>query len=400
MTIQHEKRREHRASITSRGIVPWFAALVLVLVGAAGCRKTDVASSQAMRTDQQIATDIQAKYASESALNGQNVQVAVQSGVATLNGTVTDNASRALAGNDAGSVAGVKTVVNDLTVVSAAAVSVPPPIPPQQAVVEMDRRPLSARDSSMRPVSHRQRIDQSRQPAVQAQAPLPQPAQVAEEAAVVPAVPAPSAVQAPVETPRPERPAPVTVTLVPGTVVPVRITESLDSGQTQPGEVFHGTLAEDLIAGGMVAVPRGANIVGRVVDARDAGHFSGSSLLSIQLTEINAHGQTIAVATDTYTKQGQARGSNTAKKAGGGAALGAIIGAIAGGGKGAAIGAAAGGGIGAGANGVTRGQQVQIMPETLINFRLQIPAAVTTSRKLGSPQTDEQDVPRPTLQQR
>jgi outer membrane lipoprotein SlyB len=69
-------------------------------------------------------------------------------------------------------------------------------------------------------------------------------------------------------------------------------------------------------------------------------------------------------------------------KAGGGAAIGAIIGALAGGGKGAAIGAASGGGIGAGVNGVTRGQQVQIPTETLVNFKLQSPVTVTTSKSI------------------
>jgi hypothetical protein len=120
------------------------------------------------------------------------------------------------------------------------------------------------------------------------------------------------------------------------------------------------------------------------VDAKDAGLFSGSSLLSIELTAVTTRGQRIQVVTDAYSKQGAGRGKNTAAKAGGGAALGAIIGALAGGGKGAAIGAAAGGGLGAGVNGVTRGQQVQIPSESLVNFRLQAPISVTTSQSLRS----------------
>ena len=82
------------------------------------------------------------------------------------------------------------------------------------------------------------------------------------------------------------------------------------------------------------------------------------------------------------------RGKNTAAKTGGGAALGAIIGALAGGGKGAAIGAVTGGGVGAGVNGVTRGQQVQIPSETLVSFHLQSPISVTTSKTVGGSRGD------------
>src|SRR5271167_3911245 len=47
----------------------------------------------APRSDQQIGSDIQAKIAAESALNGQNIQVNVANGVATLDGKVDNDAS-------------------------------------------------------------------------------------------------------------------------------------------------------------------------------------------------------------------------------------------------------------------------------------------------------------------
>jgi hypothetical protein len=78
-----------------------------------------------------------------------------------------------------------------------------------------------------------------------------------------------------------------------------------------------------------------------------------------------------------YNLQGKGRGGDTAKKVGGVAVLGAIIGGIAAGGKGAAIGAAAGGGAGAGVQILTKGQQVKVPSETLLEFRLQQPATVT-----------------------
>ena len=55
---------------------------------------------------------------------------------------------------------------------------------------------------------------------------------------------------------------------------------------------------------------------------------------------------------------------------GGGAAIGTLIGAIVGGGKGAAIGAAVGGGAGLGAEVLTKGSQVKVPAETVLNFKL------------------------------
>jgi hypothetical protein len=176
-------------------------------------------------------------------------------------------------------------------------------------------------------------------------------------------------------------------------VIPVRMIDSLNSETAQPGQSFRGTLAGDLIADGMIALPQGTLVTGRVADAKDAAHFKGSALLSLELTAIDGRGRSIPLVTDTYTKEGAGRGKNTAAKAGGGAALGAIIGALAGGGKGAAIGAVAGGGAGTAVNGVTRGQQVQISSETLVNFHLQSPVTVTTSRVLGGPRENDDNQP-------
>jgi hypothetical protein len=376
---------------------------VTLLVGA-GCKKSDNTAAQpGPRNDQQVANDIQAKINAETALNGQDIQVGVQNGVATLNGTVSDNASRALAANDSGTVAGVKTVINNLTVQSqtqAAATQPQAPVPPP---IAPSKPPAPHRDRDSDPKGHRHH-DPDANAGNGGNYPPP-PDQGNDQVAQQQAPPPPQAAPEPVQTvapppPPPPRPVAKTVTIPAGTVVPIRITETLDSAHAQANDAFHGSLAGDLIVDGMIAVPQGSPIVGRVIDAKDAAHFKGSSLLSIELTQLNARGHEIPVVTDAYSKEGQGRGKNTAEKAGGGAALGAIIGALAGGGKGAAIGAAAGGGLGAGVNGVTRGQQVQIETESLVNFRLQSPVTVTTSQRLGGPRADETNNDAPQLERR
>jgi hypothetical protein len=100
--------------------------LASMLLAVAGCKT----SQKVERTDQQMEGDIQSKLAAENTLQGKNIGVAVAGGVATLSGTIDNDDMRALAGTDAGSVAGVKTVVNDLTSSSAqaAACASPPKI--------------------------------------------------------------------------------------------------------------------------------------------------------------------------------------------------------------------------------------------------------------------------------
>jgi hypothetical protein len=338
------------------------AILALILLAAAGCR-----NQPAARTDQQLTSDIQAKISSESALAGQNIQVSVANGVATLNGTVTDEASRALAANDSGTVAGVKTVVNNLTVQPASHAAAPEPASQSDRVATPPER--ASREK--KPQKPRAEYKRDHPQTAEAAPPPQQPQPVADAA---PAPPPP-----PAAPPPPPQPVVKEVTLPAGTILPVRITETLDSKDAQPNDVFHASLAGDVGTRGVIAIPHGAAVMGRIVDVKEAAHFKGAAMLSIELTRVTARGQQLTLVTDTYTKDAAGRGANTAKKAGGGAALGAIIGALAGGGKGAAIGALAGGAAGTGVNAATRGQQAVIPTETLINFRLQSPVTLTVT---------------------
>lgn len=359
-----------------------IVALALVLGLAAGCKQQGTAA----RTDQQITSDVQAKITGEGALAKQNIQVSVAGGIATLSGTVTDDASRALAGNDAGTVAGVKTVVNNLTVQAAEQAVVPPAATAVPAATPEPKRSESS-TKSRRKAARAAEDAYSAPTAPPQQEQAPEQAQAAPEPAAAPPPPPPS-------------PQPVVkdLTIAEGTVVPVRITETLDSKTAQANDAFHGSVAGDIAVQGVVVIPRGSPVMGRVVDARDAAHFKGSSLLSIEVTEVTVRGRRISLVTDAFNKEGEGRGKNTAEKTGGGAALGAIIGAIAGGGKGAAIGGLAGAAAGTGVNAATRGQQVTIPTETVVSFRLQSPITVTVTipPQGGNPA----DVPDPQLQQR
>ena len=316
--------------IAKRQLMPvGAAALALVLGLSAGCKKQQPAEQQAARTDQQVAGDIQAKLQNETALAGQNIQVSVTTGVATLRGKVPDDATRNLAGIDSGNVEGVKTVVNNLTV------------QPSSQQASATPLPASLNEKRTKPQA-RGRREEAEVTLTPQPAPPPQPAPMQTAVAASPPPP-----------PLPDPPKPVVkqFTIEAGTIVEVRLSDALDSETATPNQRFHGSLAYDLVSNGVVAVPFGSAVEGRVTAVKDAAHFAGSASLSLELTELTVREQRVSLTTEPYTQSAAGRGKNTAKKVAGGGAVGAFIGALAGGGKGAAIGTLAGAAAGGGRSG-------------------------------------------------
>jgi len=340
-------------------------AAIALTIGSAGCKRTQ---STAPVDDATLSAALQSRIAGDSALSTEAIQASVQNGIATLNGNVSSEAARSLAAADAAQIAGIRTVVNNL--------SVQQPVPPTPAVAAVTPPP-----AQVAPVAPRRpaRVTPRPEPAPPAVPIERQPPAVAHQDPVPPPAPAPP------QPPPP--PAFRDVTIPAGTTIPVRITQTLDSATAQQGQAFSGTVATDVMVDGLVAIRQGTSVSGRVSAVQEAAHYKGNSLLSIELTSINRRSESLAVTSDPFSVEGKGRGKNTAAKVGGGAAVGAILGGIFGGGKGAAIGAAAGGGVGAGANTITRGEQVQIPSESLINFHLTntLAVRVPTSNTLSTP---------------
>ncbi len=173
---------------------------------------------------------------------------------------------------------------------------------------------------------------------------------------------------------------PVYVTIPAGTIVCVRTIDGIDSTQNQVGDRFQASLEEPLTVDGNVVVAKDADVYGRLVESKESGTFTGRSELRLELTGIVVNGQTVPLVTGEYELTGKSRGESTAKRTVGGAAVGSIIGALAGGGRGAAIGAGVGAGVGAGSEIITKGDQVKIPSETLLDFTLQQDVSVPTRR--------------------
>jgi outer membrane lipoprotein SlyB len=172
-------------------------------------------------------------------------------------------------------------------------------------------------------------------------------------------------------------PAPQPVVISAGTAIEVTVDQSVDSKDNNSGDHFDASLAEPVVIGDKVIIPRGTKATGTVTDAKSAGRFKGNAAISVTLSSVTLHGKVYKVRTSVVTEAGKGRGKRTAVGAGGGAVVGALVGALAGGGKGAAIGAGAGAGAGTAGTALTGSRDITIKPETRLRFRLKAPLEVS-----------------------
>lgn len=307
--------------------------------------------------DAQISSDVKARFYASQPLKGTNVEVVSNGGVVTLSGEVPSDAARYEAFKLASDTPGV-TKVNDKMTVHLAEVA---PMPAEEA------KPLP------KPVL--KRVAARPRPRIE---PKPEPK---EDPAPVAAAPAPVQQQAPVPAPvreePPPPPQPKKITIESGTTLAVRMIDSVDSGVNQAGETFRASLDAPIDVDGDEVIPRGTDVTVRLAEAEAAGRVMGRANLKLELAYLEYNGRRYTLQSSEVTKSGRSEGKRSAATIGGTAAVGAIIGAIAGGGKGAAIGSVAGAGAGTAASVITKGQQVKVPSETLLEFRLSAPFTVT-----------------------
>lgn len=182
----------------------------------------------------------------------------------------------------------------------------------------------------------------------------------------------------------PSAPAPAaaaTVVEVPaGTAVAVQLAAALSTESVKAGDLWRGTLAENIAVGGQVVWAAGTPVSGVVSQSVPAGRLaSGKGVLGLKLTEIG----TSDVEGGTFVVTGDARGERNAKIIGGGAALGALVGLLSDSKNkqdhalgGAVIGAAAG----TAAAAATAKTAIVIPADKPLSFSLQAPEKVTVKK--------------------
>ncbi|MDT5271104.1 MAG: hypothetical protein QOH49_3290 [Acidobacteriota bacterium] len=169
-------------------------------------------------------------------------------------------------------------------------------------------------------------------------------------------------------------------------VLTIELSNRLTTDVSQKGDHFEARVVEPQEFAGAV-------VAGHLADVQRAGKAKGRALLQLEFEQIRMPGsndwqqlsaqvvevlQPEATGTSEVDEEGGVRGRDTTKedvaKVGGGAAVGAIIGAIAGGGKGAAIGAILGGGAGTASVMTQRGKDIRLESGQQLRIR-------TTGRK-------------------
>jgi hypothetical protein len=171
-------------------------------------------------------------------------------------------------------------------------------------------------------------------------------------------------------------PAVVSLTVPPGTSVKVRLDQALASDESRPGDEFEATLTDPVWVNGKVAIPQGAQVKGKVVDARASSGVQGAARLRLTLNSIDTNGGTYELHTTDVAQYGSGNEKQNWELAGGGTDGGALMGALAGGAKSTLIGAPVGAGARGAAPAITSPENVRMPAETQLKFRLIEPLVV------------------------
>lgn len=165
-------------------------------------------------------------------------------------------------------------------------------------------------------------------------------------------------------------------TLPSETQIQVTLDQSVSSKTARPGDMVSGSVARDVTAGGRVLIPRGSPAKMKVTTVQASGKLSTPAKLYLRLQSVTVRGKNYTLST---MQEGLTAGSKAKRNTvfiGGGAAAGAIIGALAGGGKGAVIGALAGGAAGTAGAATTGKKDVEFPAETRLVFTTEEPASI------------------------
>ena len=375
--------------------------------------------------DAQIEASVLKALAGAPDLADQSINTTTVYGTVTLSGTVRDEASRDKAEQLAAHVQGVKKVVDELVISGGPAVATSAPQAPADQNNNEGSNPNLQSDGTMAPPQSAGQQPEMQQQAPQQAAPYgqqpqgqPGPQSWPQQQAgpgQAPAYPPPPYQRSspypygqPPAYDYPQQPqygypqpqygypqqpqygypqqpqrvivqqAGQTVIVPAGTVLRVRVNQAMESRKTQPGMAFDGVVLADVIVGNEVAIPRGANVQGEVVDAQPGTPLRGRGGLALELTQVVLEGNVYPLTTGEWTQAGVDKTGQTVGTTIGLGALGAVIGGAAGGGPGAVLGAGIGGAAGLGLSGAGSSGEAKIPAEAILDFRLTQQAALMT----------------------
>jgi hypothetical protein len=179
-------------------------------------------------------------------------------------------------------------------------------------------------------------------------------------------------------------------TLREGTLLKVKIGETLATDTTVAGSRFSGTVTEAIERNGRVIIPVGSTLEGRVTEVRGGRRISGAAMMHLETSDVTlpdgthyiVHAQLVDTGKSEFNvdNEGTLKRKDHAKETlaivGGVTGAGAATGALIGGGVGAIVGA----GIGAGVSTfiwLKQDRQATLPKDELLVFSLTTPMILT-----------------------
>ena len=240
-----------------------------------------------------------------------------------------------------------------------------------------------ARPARQRPAAVSDRQAPPAAPARPATATVASPDRVADVPNAAPAIePVPEPVRAPEAPPAPPEPQFEEVVLPASSVVGLQVETPLSSERTRIEDRVDARVTRDVTSSGRVAIPAGARVIGSVTLVERGGKMKERARLGVRFhTLVMADGREVPLRTEAIFREGDSPANESARKIGGAAIGGAILGAIMGGGKGAAIGGAAGAAGGSAAVMAGDRNAATLPAGTVVTVRLSAPATIEVEKQ-------------------
>lgn len=361
----------------------------LVIITAAIAIAQAAPAQSVQRNDGLIETDVVQALNSSYSLKNQQITAATIQGEVTLTGNVSGEASRELAEILVSRVSGVTHVQNNLHVnaplmpqsaqpVTQIQVAQPPVQPQSEEAVQVEQpQPQNPTEPQRPTYATSESADPSQAPYPN----IPPPQQPNDQSNASP--------QTPQMNQQPQQPNPAygahapeppydatPITILKGTSLDLRTTQSLDDKRAKDGTTFDMTVVREVTVAGKLAIPRGAVVHGVVVESKSSGQLGGAPSLALQLVSVDLGPNTYPLSSDLFKVRGPNKAGHTAANVVGGTIFGALIGAAIGRGPGAAIGAVAGATTGTAISAASPNPHAWIPSEALVSFRLQEPVTI------------------------
>jgi hypothetical protein len=174
----------------------------------------------------------------------------------------------------------------------------------------------------------------------------------------------------------------VEVVVPASSVVGLHVQSSITSETARVEDRVEARVTRDVMADGRVAIPAGTRVIGDVTLVERGGKMKDKARLGVRFhTLVLADGALVPFRTDAIFREGSSPGAESARKIGGAAVGGAILGAIIGGAKGAAIGGATGA-AGGSAVVMAGDRNAATLPAgTVVTVRLSSPVSLDVERE-------------------